>query len=97
MTGIQIQTRYSTGASRQAIEQALAAVGKDLGHLRPADLALRTLRRSGDRAAITRHTRWPIRHAGWCAPSCCSVLAGFQVSGVARLAQVTQVVGKVVR
>jgi SAM-dependent methyltransferase len=40
MTGIQTQTQYSTGASRQAIEQALVAAGKDLGHLRPADLAL---------------------------------------------------------
>jgi sarcosine/dimethylglycine N-methyltransferase len=40
MTGIQIETQYSTGASRQAIEQALVAAGKDLGHLRPADLAL---------------------------------------------------------
>ena len=40
MTGIQIQTQYATGASRQAIEQALVAAGKDLGHLRPADLAL---------------------------------------------------------
>jgi SAM-dependent methyltransferase len=35
-----IQTQYSTGATRQAIEQALVAAGKDLGHLRPADLAL---------------------------------------------------------
>ncbi len=35
-----IQTQYSTGASRQAIEQALLAAGKDLDHLRPADLAL---------------------------------------------------------
>jgi sarcosine/dimethylglycine N-methyltransferase len=35
-----IQTQYSTGASRQAIEQALVAAGKDLGHLHPADLAL---------------------------------------------------------
>jgi sarcosine/dimethylglycine N-methyltransferase len=35
-----IQTQYSTGASRQAIEQALVAAGKDLGHLRPEDLAL---------------------------------------------------------
>ena len=35
-----IQTQYSTGASRQAIEQALVAAGKDLDHLRPADLAL---------------------------------------------------------
>jgi ubiquinone/menaquinone biosynthesis C-methylase UbiE len=37
---IQIETQYSTGASRRAIEQALAAAGKDLGHLRPEDLAL---------------------------------------------------------
>jgi sarcosine/dimethylglycine N-methyltransferase len=35
-----IQTQYSTGASRQAIEQALVAAGKDLNHLRPEDLAL---------------------------------------------------------
>src|SRR5215469_12407611 len=40
MTETQIETQYSTGASRQAIEQALVAAGKDLGHLRPADLAL---------------------------------------------------------
>lgn len=40
MTGIQIETQYSTGASRQAIEHALVAAGKDLGHLRPEDLAL---------------------------------------------------------
>ena len=40
MTDIQIQAQYSTGASRQAIEQALVAAGKDLGHLQPADLAL---------------------------------------------------------
>ena len=40
MTDIQIETQYSTGASRQTIEQALVAAGKDLGHLRPADLAL---------------------------------------------------------
>jgi sarcosine/dimethylglycine N-methyltransferase len=40
VTDIQIQAQYSTGASRQAIEQALVAAGKDLGHLRPADLAL---------------------------------------------------------
>ena len=40
MTDIQIETQYSTGASRQAIEQALVAAGKDLDHLRPADLAL---------------------------------------------------------
>jgi sarcosine/dimethylglycine N-methyltransferase len=35
-----IQTQYSTGGSRQAIKQALVAAGKDLDHLRPADLAL---------------------------------------------------------
>jgi sarcosine/dimethylglycine N-methyltransferase len=35
-----IQTQYSTGATRQAIEQALVAAGKDLDHLQPADLAL---------------------------------------------------------
>jgi SAM-dependent methyltransferase len=35
-----IQTQYSTGATRQAIGQALAAAGKDPGHLRPADPAL---------------------------------------------------------
>jgi sarcosine/dimethylglycine N-methyltransferase len=40
VTDIQIQAQYSTGASRQAIEQALIAAGKDLGHLRPEDLAL---------------------------------------------------------
>ena len=40
MTDIKIETQYSTGASRQAIEQALVAAGKDLGHLQPADLAL---------------------------------------------------------
>src|SRR5438552_7931277 len=40
MTHIQIETQYSTGASRQAIEQALVAAGKDLDHLQPADLAL---------------------------------------------------------
>lgn len=40
VTDIQIETQYSTGASRQAIEQALATAGKDLGNLRPADLAL---------------------------------------------------------
>ncbi len=40
MTNIQIETQYSTGASRQAIEQALVAAGKDLDHLRPEDLAL---------------------------------------------------------
>jgi sarcosine/dimethylglycine N-methyltransferase len=40
VTGIQIETQYSTGASRPAIEQALAAAGKDLGRLQPEDLAL---------------------------------------------------------
>ncbi len=40
MTDIQIENQYSTGASRRAIEQALVAAGKDLDHLRPADLAL---------------------------------------------------------
>jgi SAM-dependent methyltransferase len=40
VTDIQIQTQYSTGATRQAIEQALVAAGKDLDHLQPADLAL---------------------------------------------------------
>jgi sarcosine/dimethylglycine N-methyltransferase len=40
VTDIQIETQYSTGGSRQAIEQAFAAAGKDLGHLRPEDLAL---------------------------------------------------------
>jgi SAM-dependent methyltransferase len=40
VTDIQIQAQYSTGASRQAIEQALVAAGKDLGHLQPGDLAL---------------------------------------------------------
>src|SRR5215475_11437431 len=40
MTDIKIENQYSTGASRQAIEQALVAAGKDLGHLQPEDLAL---------------------------------------------------------
>jgi sarcosine/dimethylglycine N-methyltransferase len=40
VTDIQTQTQYTTGATRQAIEQALVAAGKDLGHLRPEDLAL---------------------------------------------------------
>jgi sarcosine/dimethylglycine N-methyltransferase len=40
VTDIQIEAQYSTGASRQAIEQALIAAGKDPGHLRPEDLAL---------------------------------------------------------
>ena len=33
-----IGAQYSTGLSRQNIEQALIAAGKDLDHLRPADL-----------------------------------------------------------
>jgi ubiquinone/menaquinone biosynthesis C-methylase UbiE len=40
VTDIKIETQYSTGASRQAIEQALVAAGKDLGRLQPEDLAL---------------------------------------------------------
>jgi SAM-dependent methyltransferase len=40
VTDIHIETQYATGASRRAIELALVAAGKDLGHLRPADLAL---------------------------------------------------------
>jgi len=40
VTDIQSEAQYSTGASRQAIEQALVAAGKDLDHLRQADLAL---------------------------------------------------------
>jgi sarcosine/dimethylglycine N-methyltransferase len=35
-----IQTQYSTGLSRDNIEQALIAAGKDLDHLQPADLGL---------------------------------------------------------
>jgi SAM-dependent methyltransferase len=34
-----ISTQYATGLSRQGIEQALAAAGKDVAHLAPADLA----------------------------------------------------------
>jgi sarcosine/dimethylglycine N-methyltransferase len=34
----QIDVQYSTGLSRRNIEQALVAAGKDLSHLRPADL-----------------------------------------------------------
>jgi SAM-dependent methyltransferase len=40
VTDIRIETQYSTGASRQGIEQALVAAGKDLDHLQPEDLAL---------------------------------------------------------
>ena len=35
-----IQTQYSTGLSRNNIEQALISAGKDLAHLAPADLGL---------------------------------------------------------
>lgn len=35
-----IQTQYSTGLSRNNIERALVAAGKDLDRLTPADLAL---------------------------------------------------------
>ena len=40
VTDIQIETQYSTGVSRQAIERALVAAWKDLGHIRPQDLAM---------------------------------------------------------
>ena len=40
MTGILIESQYSTCAARQAIEQALLAAGRDLGRLQPADLTL---------------------------------------------------------
>jgi sarcosine/dimethylglycine N-methyltransferase len=40
VTDIRIETQYSTGTSRQSIEQALMAAGKGPGHLRPPDLAL---------------------------------------------------------
>jgi sarcosine/dimethylglycine N-methyltransferase len=40
VTDIQIETQYATGTSRQAIERALIAAGKDLDHLGPEDLAL---------------------------------------------------------
>ena len=38
MTTSQVTTQYSTGLSRQGIEEALIAAGKDLSHLGPADL-----------------------------------------------------------
>ena len=38
MTSHQISAQYATGLSRQNIERAVVAAGKDLGHLRPADL-----------------------------------------------------------
>ena len=55
MTDIQIETQYSTGASRQAIEQALVAAGKDLGHLRPSDLALLEDFHTMGRIAVRSH------------------------------------------
>ena len=54
MTDIPIETQYSTGASRQAIEQALVAAGKDLDHLRQADLALLEDFHTMDRIATTQ-------------------------------------------
>lgn len=38
MTGTRIAGQYSTGLSRESIEQALIAAGKDLASLAPADL-----------------------------------------------------------
>jgi SAM-dependent methyltransferase len=38
MTTSQVTTQYSTGLSRQGIEKALIAAGKDLSQLEPADL-----------------------------------------------------------
>jgi SAM-dependent methyltransferase len=35
-----VNAQYATGLTRQNIEQALIAAGKDLGHLQPADLGL---------------------------------------------------------
>jgi len=40
MKDTQIHAQYSTGLSRQNIEQALITAGKDLDHLQPADLGL---------------------------------------------------------
>jgi sarcosine/dimethylglycine N-methyltransferase len=40
MKDSQIHAQYSTGLSRQNIEQALITAGKDLDHLQPADLGL---------------------------------------------------------
>ncbi|VBA35902.1 Sarcosine/dimethylglycine N-methyltransferase [Mycobacterium innocens] len=40
MTDNQIHTQYSTGLTQPSIRQALRAAGKDLEHLRPADLTL---------------------------------------------------------
>ena len=38
MTDTRIDAQYSTGLSRRTIERALITAGKDLDHLRPADL-----------------------------------------------------------
>jgi hypothetical protein len=38
MNGSDVSAQYSTGRSRQNIERALLAAGKDPDHLRPADL-----------------------------------------------------------
>ena len=54
MTDIQIETQYSTGATRQAIEQALVAAGKDPGHPRQADLTLLEDFHTMGRIATTR-------------------------------------------
>jgi sarcosine/dimethylglycine N-methyltransferase len=40
MNDTQIHAQYSTGLSRRAIEQALIAADKDIGHLHRADLAM---------------------------------------------------------
>lgn len=40
MTEIRVFDQYSTGLTRNNIEQALIAAGKNLDHLQPADLAL---------------------------------------------------------
>jgi sarcosine/dimethylglycine N-methyltransferase len=59
-----VQRQYSTGLSRNNIEQALLAAGKDLDHIQPADLgALEDFHTSGriatgqlaERAEITSH------------------------------------------
>lgn len=75
MTTSEIGARYATGLSRQHIEQALIAAGKDTAHLAPADLGaledfhslcalLRSLEgaashRSGIRSAVARARRGP--------------------------------------
>ncbi len=38
MTASEIGAQYATGLSRQSIERALVAAGKDMDHLAPADL-----------------------------------------------------------